>query len=197
MALTPKPALLAKRLELARQRLSTTAKVDLAAATRPAHAPPPLPPPANPTRKNAAQKTAKPPAPEPAPAAGKPKGKGRAAEGRAAAPASAGDIAAALRKASSRPEMADLVTDTQLVDVWSAILEGAARPGPAGAADRASLSRALGLPLSQMVSTRGGAAAQVGAPIAARLETALNRSRSRAPVTDDVPADETPMETAA
>ena len=197
MALTPKPALLAKRLELARQRLSTTAKVDLAAATRPAHAPPPLPPPANPTRKNAAQKTAKPPAPEPAPKAGKAKGKGRATNG-AADGATEPDLATRLRQMAENPAALAFVTDAQLVEIFTAMVSNAANKGSTGAMDRQALFRAAGLPFQGGIGARGGKGGKTAGPeIAGRLETALNRSRSRVPVTDDAATDEIPMETAA
>lgn len=195
MALKPKPALLAKRLEAARQRLTTTAKADLAAATRSAHAAPPPPPPPPAKAKAAPHKHAKAPTPEPTPQAAPKAKKGRAADGRAVGQATAMQIAQTLRQAATNQEMAALVSDEQLAAVWTSIVDGAGKMGPAGAADRASLARALGLPLHQMVAGRG--AKNAGPEIAGRLETALNRSRSRVPVTDDAAEDETPMETAA
>ena len=197
MALKPKPALLAKRLEAARQRLTTTAKADLANATRPAHAPPPPPPPTNPTRKNAAAKPAKAPEPETTHQAAKPKGKGRATNG-AADGATEPDLATRLRQMAENPAALAFVTDAQLVEIFTAMVSNAANKGSTGAMDRQALFRAAGLPFQGGIGARGGKGGKNAGPeIAGRLETALNRSRSRAPVTDDVPEAEIPMETAA
>ena len=95
--------------------------------------------------------------------------------------------------------MARLVSDEQLVGIWQAIVDGAARLGPAGAADRAALGRAIGLPIHQYAGGggRGPGAKVTGAEIAGRLEAALNRSRGRAPVTRDDEPGEMDVETAA
>lgn len=107
------------------------------------------------------------------------------------------EIAHTLRQAATNQEMARLVSDEQLAGVWQAIVDGAGRMGPAGAADRASLARALGLPLHQMVAAAGKGGKMGGAEIAGKLEAALNRSRRRVPVTDTAADDEIPVETAA
>lgn len=197
MALAPKPQLLAQRLQAARQRIAVTAKADLAQATTPAHKPPPPPPPTNPTRKNAAAKPARPAAPEPAPKAGKAKGKGRATNG-AADGATEPDLATRLRQMAENPAALAFVTDAQLVEIFTAMVSNAANKGSTGAMDRQALFRAAGLPFQGGIGARGGKGGKNAGPeIAGRLETALNRSRSRAPVTDDVPEAEIPMETAA
>ena len=199
VALAPTPAALAKRLAAARQRIATTARatIDIAATQAP---PPPKPKPPNPPKAQAKpQQTARQHNAEQTKPARAKAAKGKATEGRPPAAASAAEIAAALRGAASNAPMARLVSDEQLVGIWQAIVDGAARLGPAGAADRAALGRAIGLPIHQYAGGggRGPGGKQTGAEIAGRLETALERSRRRVPVTDTAADDESPVETAA
>ena len=199
MALAPAQATLAKRLAAAKSRITTTARATIeTSAAEPKTTPKPAPP-ANAKAKSPAHETKNQADNDKAKAA-KGKGKrGRATGDRGIAAAPASEIAAALRAAASNAPMAALVSDDQLVGVWQAIVDGAARLGPAGAADRAALGRAIGLPIHQYAGGggRGPGAKVTGAEIAGRLETALERSRRRVPVTDTAGSDENDVETAA
>jgi hypothetical protein len=93
--------------------------------------------------------------------------------------------------------MASLVSDVQLVGVWNAILEGASRPGPQGAADRASLARALGLPIHTMVGGKPEKGGKGGIEVRGRLTSGLARSRSQAAVTVAPEDEEEPQLSAA
>lgn len=198
MALAPKPDLLAKRLAAARQRVTATAKSDLAQATKPAPAPAPAPPPRAPKAKRQAHNPATEPTQDQPKAASRAKGKGMATGDRAEA-VSEPDLATKLRQMAENPAALAFVTDAQLVEIFSAMVSNAANKGSTGAMDRQALFRAAGLPFQGGFGAkgRGGASKLSGPEIAGRLETALNRARSRAPVADDEPEAESGLETAA
>ena len=198
MALGTTQAALAKRLQAAQARVTAEARSQLASASSNVSVSPLPNPPASRNHKQPPAKPTPQPKPAKAPKKGRDGGKGQAADGRALEAASATEIAAALRGAAANPQMARLVSDEQLVGVWQAIVDGAARLGPAGAADRAALGRAIGLPIHQYAGGGGkGAGPGGGAAVRARLETALRRVNRHSAVTQEPETAETDVETAA
>jgi len=90
---------------------------------------------------------------------------------------------------ATNPAALLMVSDLQLLDVWNAMVDGAARSGPAGSTDRQSLFRAAGLPFSAGVGAPGSRVARVGGGsrgdgvVGPRLERALSRLHGRGAVT--------------
>jgi hypothetical protein len=97
------------------------------------------------------------------------------------------------------PDALTMITDDGLEAIWIAMVSNAANPGSTGATDRQSLFKAAGLPftMAAVAGKAGGGGPANGIAVRDRLEKGLGRSRRRAPVTQDEPAEETAMETAA
>ena len=84
-----------------------------------------------------------------------------------------------------------MVTDFQLLTVWNAMVDGAARSGTAGSTDRQSLWRAAGLPFiagvgasgAAMAARRVGGGSRGDGVVGPRLERALSRLNGRGAVT--------------
>ena len=197
MALAPPQATLAKRLAAARTRITTTARaeIDLAAERAPPAPKPKLPkPPKNQAPTGKTQNTTPHAPAQTAKAKGR---KGKATEGRADAVAAS--LPDRLRQMAENPAALAFISDAQLVEIFDAMVSNAATKGSTGAMDRQALFRAAGLPFQGGIGARSGAGRGKagGAEIAGRLETALERSRRRVPVTDTAADDESPVETAA